>query len=252
MNDAYIFFTGQQCQNKKKLKGKTISAIDNAVIACSKKCGFERGGNLRGDSFVCKSNIHYPSESSILFDCGRVLVLINESRKISETIIGRQFPVAIEFGRKIFLNQSESGFIVDWDIMKPGATDAEMIEPSIEKIKKNHSLTFKCCSYDKGFHAPENQKRPPKIFQTVVIPKKGKCNKEESEREHLRKFIRLGLWRAGIESLISSLVRGNGMGLRPDRGLENYRKYIAGCVLARNLQKFGEYLIADQEKKIKK
>ena len=170
----------------------------------------------------------------------------------AELINRGKYPVSIEFGHKIFVNQSESGFIVDCVIMYRDEHDSQMIEPSLERIKENHSLEFKCAAYDKGFHTPENQEKLPKIFKRIAIPKKGKRNAEELKREHSSSFVHLRLWRSGVESLISSLVRGNAMGECPDKGLKNYRKYVASCVLARNLQKLGEYLVDEQDKKAKK
>ncbi len=358
-------------QNLNKITENTIKEIDKFTIGFAVKQGYEKSKKLRGDSFVCKSKIHFPSESSILWDCGRVI--IKESQKIDETIIGRQYkhwlkriksinrnignlrkskrknkdaeikrlhrelfsyinrllekinkkqsikseienmkkkgadiisskysiisaaaiiaekmmelgtrrifleekipnnekilslfeqhvelinrgkyPIAIEFGHKIFIQESRSGFIVDCEIMKKGEKDSEMIKPSIEKIKNIHSLTFKKGAYDKGFHTPENQEKLPEIFEEIVIPKKGKRNAEELKRETAPSFIRLRLWRSGIESLISCLIRGNGMGQCPDKGLKNYKKYVASCVLSRNLHKLGEYLLVDEDKKIKK
>ena len=44
----------------------------------------------------------------------------------------------------------------------------------------------------------------------VVIGKKGYLNEYDKKREWNKKFKKLRHWRSGIESLISSLIRGNG------------------------------------------
>jgi len=356
-----------------KIRVETIEKINEAVIEGAKGLGYEKGGKIRGDSFVCERNIHFPSESSLLWDCARII--IRNSQRVDKKIIGRQakhhlrqiklvvrnigiirkskgknkekrikiahrililrmkkiikkikkydkireeillikngspdinssktivissavviaekimelaqrrifneedipnnekilsifekevelinrgkYPISIEFGHKIFLHQSESGFIVDWAIMQRGAKDSEQIKPSIERIKNKYSIVFDSGSYDKGFYTPDNKENLTKLFkkEMVVIPKKGKLNKEETEKESSKLFKKLRFFRARIESLISSLVRGNGMGLCPDKGMKKYKTYIASCILSRNLHTLGKYLLETEDLKLQK
>jgi len=90
------------------------------------------------------------------------------------------------------------------------------------------------------------------ILNKIIIAKKGKLTKESKEREGTKMFKKNRMWRAGVEALISSLVRGNGLKLCPDKGLENYKKYVSGCILSRNLQNLGTILLAKEKKKIEK
>lgn len=352
-------------QNLQKISKETIREFDKALLKLAVREGFEKGGKLRGDSFVCETNIHRPSENTLLYDCARVIirwslkisgeklckwqqcesllkkikansrsigisrrsknskkeprikklyrelfdkmkylikktfldsrvnksflnmqisaelpvnptkydelaliiviankimdmahrrVFLNEKienkEKIlsifeihTELIIRGKYPVSIEFGHKIFLHQSESKFIIDYSVMKKSATDESMLTPSLIWIKENFKeLIFDTGSYDKGFNAKEENVLLKSLLKNVVIAKRGKLTVEECEREHSADFIKIRLWRAGIESLISSLARGNGMALCPDKGLKNFEKFIGVCVLARNIQTFGAYL----------
>lgn len=353
-------------QNLQKINNKTIRKINKTIVKMAIKEGFEKGGKIRGDSFVCQTNIHRPSENTLLLDCARVIIrlsielsglklcewqqhesllkkikanshnigksrrsksskkeprikvlyrelfgrikyLINKTfldlkvaeaymkmkqtadlpEKISrydelsfviilaekimdmanrriflnekienrekifsifelhtELINRGKFPVSIEFGHKIFLHQSESKFIIDYSVMEKGATDASVLNPSLVWIKENFKeLIFNVGAYDKGFNSkPEDNELLKSLLKKVVISKRGKLTDEEKEIEHSKEFIKTRLWRAGIESLISSLSRGNGMALCPDKGLKNYQKHIGGCVAARNIQTLGGYL----------
>jgi IS5 family transposase len=58
----------------KRVKAETWEAIDKMVIAKAVQLGIEKGDKVRTDCTVVESNIHHPTDSSLLGDCVRVLV----------------------------------------------------------------------------------------------------------------------------------------------------------------------------------
>ena len=81
------------------------------------------------------------------------------------------------------------------------------------------------------------------------MQKKGKLSDKEREIQKEGKFKKDRQWRSGVESLISSCVRANGMGRCRDKGITAYRRWVGLGVFARNLITFGRIL---QEEEIKK
>jgi IS5 family transposase len=63
-------------KNVKRVKAETWEAINKLVVLQAKKLGIERGDKVRTDCTVVESNIHHPTDSSLLWDCVRVLVRI--------------------------------------------------------------------------------------------------------------------------------------------------------------------------------
>lgn len=59
--------------NIKKVRPETMEAINGMLLAYAKAAGVEDGRKVRTDCTVIESNIHEPSDSSLLFDCVRVL-----------------------------------------------------------------------------------------------------------------------------------------------------------------------------------
>ena len=55
------------------LQPETLAAINAAVAEQAKKEGRISGEKLRGDTTVYETNVHYPTDSSLLWDCFRVL-----------------------------------------------------------------------------------------------------------------------------------------------------------------------------------
>jgi IS5 family transposase len=59
--------------NIKRIRPETLEAINRILIEHAIEAGIERGDKVRVDSTVTESNIHHPTDSSLLWDCVRVL-----------------------------------------------------------------------------------------------------------------------------------------------------------------------------------
>ena len=103
------------------------------------------------------------------------------------------------------------------------------------------------CSFDKGFHSPENQLELAKKLDRVVLPKKGRCNKKEQERQNSEAFKTSRCKHSAVESGINAL-EVHGLDRCLDHGLDGFKRYVALAVVARNVQKLG----AELQKKIRR
>lgn len=61
-------------KNVKRVKAQTWEACNKMLVLKAKELGMETGNKLRADCTVVESNIHHPTDSSLLSDCVRVLV----------------------------------------------------------------------------------------------------------------------------------------------------------------------------------
>ena len=77
------------------------------------------------------------------------------------------------------------------------------------------------------------------------MPKLGKRNKAEEEEEKSRPFKRLKNKHSAIESNINELEH-RGLDRCPDRGIQNYKRYISLGVCAYNLKKIGRKILTQQ------
>jgi IS5 family transposase len=59
--------------NLKRVKAETLEAINRNLVLFAAASGVEEGEKVRTDCTVVESNIHYPTDSSLLWDCVRVL-----------------------------------------------------------------------------------------------------------------------------------------------------------------------------------
>lgn len=70
-------------ENLKKLTQETLEAVHREIVKYAAGIGVERGRRVRIDATVTETNIHEPSDSSLLFDGVRVLTrLFGEAREL--------------------------------------------------------------------------------------------------------------------------------------------------------------------------
>ena len=149
--------------------------------------------------------------------------------------------------RKVNIVEDASGYIVNHRVME-NETDSEIVTDLVKHTQKLYP-SFRACSFDKGFHSPGNQIELKKILDDVILPKKGKCNKEEAQLECTEEFKTAKRKHSAVESGINAL-EVHGLDKCLDRGLHGFKRYIAMAIVARNTQKLGSQLIAKELEKI--
>lgn len=162
----------------------------------------------------------------------------------------------VELGHLLLITTDQYQFIVDYKVME-NEKDPAQIPSLIARLKqkfKNQKIYSQ--SVDKGFYSKDNFAALLKSgIQEVIMPKKGKLNKEEKQRESSKQFKKLRYAHSAVESNINMLEH-HGLNRCADKGLHGYKRYVGLSVLAYNLHILGNCLIADakekEEKRLKK
>jgi IS5 family transposase len=69
-------------ENLKKVRAETLEQINRLLVKRAERDGVERGQKVRIDSTVVETNIHLPSDSSLMWDAVRVLTrLLGQARE---------------------------------------------------------------------------------------------------------------------------------------------------------------------------
>lgn len=156
--------------------------------------------------------------------------------------------VPVELGLKVCVLEDQYGFILHHRVMEK-ETDDKVAVTMVKEAKERHN-TLTQCSFDKGFHSPENQKDLRELLDLVVLPKKGKLSKSEKAVEHTEGFIQARRQHSAVESAINAL-EVHGLDRCLDHGISGFKRYVALAVVARNIQKLGA-ILREQEKKEEK
>lgn len=164
---------------------------------------------------------------------------------ISKGKLGQQ----VELGHLVLLTTDQYHFIVDYKVMEK-QKDAPQVGALLERIaQKFPERAIYSHSFDKGFYSKDNYAALEQAGTAhIILPKRGKLNKQEKEREHTRDFKALRNQHSAVESNINMLEH-HGMDRCPDKGIAHYKRNVGLSVLAYNLHILGNHLLAAQRKK---
>lgn len=158
--------------------------------------------------------------------------------------------VSQELGVRVGIVECDSGFVLLSRVMTK-ETDDKAAVPFITDVKSLYPQ-FSSCSFDKGFHSPDNQKKLAVLLEKVILPRKGKLDKEELEIESAEDFKRLRRKHAAVESGLNAL-ENHGLDRCLDNGIDGFKRYVGLVVLARNIQLLGrklqDRLLEEEEQK---
>lgn len=154
--------------------------------------------------------------------------------------------VLVELGLNVCIVKDQFGLILHHHVMEK-ETDDQVAVPVIEKTKDRFP-SLSLCSFDKGFHSPENQKKLAEFLDTVVLPRKGKLSLQDAAIENSEDFKSARRKHSAVESAINALEH-TGLDRCPDNGIHGFKRYVALAVLASNLKVIGH---AVQQKELKR
>jgi transposase, IS5 family len=144
--------------------------------------------------------------------------------------------VAQELGLKVCILEDQFGFILHHHVMQH-QTDDQVAVHMVDAAKGKFP-GLNGCSFDKGFHSPDNQRELSQRLERVVLPRKGKLSAKNREIEQSEPFVASRRKHAAVESAINAL-ENHGLDRCPDHGLHGFERYVALSVLSRNIQIIG-------------
>ena len=154
--------------------------------------------------------------------------------------------VSQELGLKVCVVKDQFGFLLHHRVMQRKTDD--QIAVAIIKETKERFPQFVSCSFDKGFHSPENQKDLAVLLDKVILPRKGKLSAINKEIENSEEFKEARHKHSAIESSINAL-ENHGLDRCLDHGIHGFKRYVGLAVLARNIQILGHIL---QQKQLRR
>jgi IS5 family transposase len=139
-----------------------------------------------------------------------------------------------EFGHKVFFTTGKSNLVIDCEIVEGNPADSEKFMDLLERVNEIYTCYPRQTTCDGGFASKENVIEAKKCgVKDVCFTKRCSLEPEEmcASRSVFKKLARL---RAGIESNISALKRGYGLGRAAWKGLEGFKAYVWSAVVAYN------------------
>jgi len=151
----------------------------------------------------------------------------------------------VELGHRLLIATDQHQLIQDYDVPVGGA-DVDQSVPVADRLLGRYGAgSVASLSFDKGFTRAEDRELLSLYVPTVVMPKRGKKNAVETEREQEKKFVALRQQHSAVESEINSLEH-HGLNRCLDMGLTGYLRYVGYGVMSYNLHVIGRELLARQ------
>ena len=154
--------------------------------------------------------------------------------------------VPVELGVKVCILEDQHQFILHHEVMQQ-QTDAEIAVLMVTQARKRFA-NLNACSFDKGFHTPDNQVKLKEHLESVVLPRKGKLTQAARDAEQAEPFATARRAHSAVESAINAL-EVHGLDRCPDHGIGGFKRYVALAVVARNIHRIGAILWRNEQQR---
>lgn len=157
---------------------------------------------------------------------------------------GKQRP-NVELGHKFLIATDQNQLIQDYAALLKEAEVDQSIPVTDRLLGRYGAGSVASLSFDKGFTRAADRELLSLYVPEVVMPKCGKKNAAERERESGKRFVALRKRHSAVESQINSLEH-HGLNRCLDVGLPGYLRYAGLGVMSYNLHVIGRELLDRQ------
>ena len=141
----------------------------------------------------------------------------------------------IEYGHMIQIQQVGEKFITDYEVFEKKPAEPALVRPALASHEALFGDLPLCIAADKGYWSKRELAEVFDKIEVVSIPKKGRRNDAEREREHDPLFRHGQMFRAGVEGSISFLKRVLNLGRCLTEGWKHYVATVGATIFAHNL-----------------
>jgi IS5 family transposase len=148
-----------------------------------------------------------------------------------------------EFGHKVLFATGATGLITQYAIFRGNPADNTMLPEILRTHYHHYGVAPHCLCADRRFFSEDNESiAAASGVKKVCICKPGYRSAARQELERQPWFRKLKRFRAGIEGVISTLMRGFGLTRCLWKGWESFLSYVGLSVVTFNLQKIAELI----------
>ena len=150
-----------------------------------------------------------------------------------------------ELGLPVAVVEDQYKFILNHCIMWDGG-DVDHAQSLMAQTRQRFP-EFVACSFDRGFHSPDNQLKLAEMLDECALPRKGYLSSKALEHQSQTWFVEARRKHPGVESAINHLEHC-GLDRVRNHGERGFARAVALSILAANLKRLGR-LLRDKERK---
>jgi IS5 family transposase len=148
---------------------------------------------------------------------------------------------AVEFGRKVWLEEVEGGIVSGYRILDAAGQDSGYLAETLAGDQRRFGKPPWLVTGDRGVASPANERLAKAAgVRRVVLPGKGKASPERQAHERQWWFQRGYRFRAGIEGRIHVLRRDFGLDRCRDHGEAGMGRWVGWGIVTANLAKIAQ------------
>jgi len=248
-----VMTKGKNAQKKRKILYKDLLKVTNEVFVMACECLKQlQGCELLAACSYYEELETFVERASVAIDQCERRILHDEKVPAADKIVSifedhtdiikrgkSQCPT--EFGHKIMVVTGKSGIILQFDTLNGNPSD----DSTLDEILNNHIKRYNRAPWhfsgDRRFYSAKNEQLLKESgVKKVSIKKPGYQSENRKEFEKQRWFKKLQKFRAGIEGIISALMRGFGLKRCLWKGRRSFESYVGLSVVTFNLQKIAQ------------
>jgi IS5 family transposase len=250
-----VMAKGPKANHARQRLYKDLLKVAQEVFRMGNRCLEEmRKHPVPASLSLCEELDHYLTLAETAIDQCERRILKGEKVPASEKILSifeehtdiikrgkSQSPT--EFGHKVLISTAKSGLITQYQVFRGNPDDANMIPDilAIHEEQYGHAPN-KLCGDRRFFSLDNEQLAYQEGVKKVSICKPGYRSKDRKQIEKERWFKTLQRFRAGIEGIISALMRSYGLKRCLWKGWQAFQSYVGLSVVTFNLQKIAQLI----------
>ena len=145
----------------------------------------------------------------------------------------------VELGKRLSITSDHFGLIVDYHLHE-NITDSEVVIDIADRVLNSYKIDT--WSFDKGYWHKDNKELLKSEVRKLIMPKKGKPNKNEKAEEGEAEFKKKRRHHSAVESNINELEH-RGLDRCPDQGYDAFKRYVGVGVMSYNLHRIGKEIL---------
>jgi IS5 family transposase len=248
---------GLTAPKKRRKLYRRLIKIANEVFAMASHC-FDQLQHWPGfDLELLADQLdHYLTLSAVAIDQCERRVLRGEKVPAADKIVSMfeehtdiikrgKSGAKTEFGHKVLVASGKSGLITQYESFRGNPDDRQMLPAVLARHRQQYGRGPRALSADRRFYSADNESKARQCgVARLSINKPGYRSQSRIEFEKERWFKDLQRFRAGIEGIISGLMRGYGLKRCLWKGWQSFQSYVGLAIVSFNLQKIAELSLA--------
>lgn len=248
-----VMAKGPKTEQRRKKLYKDLLKVANEVFHMASLCCKQLGNSVHLEAIALHDQLdHYLTLSAVAIDqCKRRVIkaekvpaqekLVSLFEEHTDIIKRGKSKSPTEFGHKVLVASGKSGLITQYQTFRGNPSDDTMLADILACHQQQYQKVPWHLSADRRFFSAENEKQAYESgVKKVSICKPGYRSKDRQQLEKEQWFKKLQRFRAGIEGLISGLMRGYGLKRCLWKGWQAFQSYVGLSIVTFNLQKIAQ------------